>query len=84
MAIFQITIDRHPTDSHPYSYGDCVIWHDYADLAQDENGKWWDENCKDRGEVIDYNMVRILVMNDSDNFPKAGDKFVINVERVTK
>lgn len=83
MAIFQITVDKHPTDNHSYSFGDCVIWQEWAELAQDEKGKWWDEKCKDRGEVIDYNIVRMLVMRDND-FPKAGDKFVINVERVTK
>lgn len=61
MSIFQITADKHPNCDHKYSHGDIVLWTDVADLAQDENGKWFDKRCRDRGVVINAQAVVVLL-----------------------
>lgn len=52
MSIFQITSDKSKYDGQSWQYGDIVIWTEEADLAQDENGIWYDQKCIDRGTVI--------------------------------
>lgn len=61
MSIFQITSDKNRNDDHELSYGDIVIWTEEANLAQDQDGNWYDQKCIDRGTVIDSIAVDVLI-----------------------
>lgn len=65
---FQITIDNDST---------AVLWSEDAVLKRDKGFDWFDTNCKDRGEVIQYHIAEMLL---DGKMPKFDEIVKMNVE----